>query len=266
MTDKIDSLVIDAADGPAVEIHNPAGSSPFLLICDHASYLIPQAFNNLGLQEAVLQSHIAWDPGAFGVAFHLAKFLDAPLVASRFSRLIYDVNRPPESAEAIRTSSEIYEIPGNRGLSAQQRQARIDAIYRPYHEAIDKLILSRLKMDQPPVLLTIHSFTPVFYGRPRRVELGILHDEDPRFADKLLEYAPDHARFITARNQPYGPQDGVTHTLAKHAIPHGLLNAMIEIRNDLIGEPAQQIDVAGKLSNMLQCALKYFGIQTENTC
>lgn len=266
MTATVDKLAIDANDGSAAEIHNPAGGGPFLLICDHASNHIPPELHNLGVDEAVLQSHVAWDPGAFGLALHLAGILDATLISSRFSRLVYDVNRPPESNEAIRVSSEIYDIPGNRGLSAEQRQARIDALYRPYHDTIDQLIETKLKEHPALVLLTIHSFTPVFYGRPRRVELGILHDSDPRFADRLLECAPHYARFITARNQPYGPQDGVTHTLAKHAVPRGLLNAMIEIRNDLIGDPAQQLQVAEKLSNMIQCAERHFGIPTENTC
>ncbi len=265
MSGRANSVVLDVEDGPAVWIENPEGASPVILVCDHASNRIPRALGTLQVDTRVLQTHVAWDPGAHDVALRLARLLDATLISSGFSRLVYDVNRPPDSPQAIRPESEIYDIPGNHNLSADERQARAEAIYAPYHAAIETLIASRTAAGRASAVVTIHSFTPVYYGQERQVELGILHDTDPRLADAMLECAPRLTELRTERNQPYGPADGVTHTLAKHAVPRGLLNVMIEIRNDLIHDPAQQTRVAEALSNMLQYALNRLGVPTRAT-
>ncbi len=263
MTVGTDSVVLASEDGPAVWTENADGSSPVLLLCDHASNRIPRAFGTLGLGGDALQSHAAWDPGAYEIALRLARSLDAALISASFSRLVYDVNRPPESPQAIRTASEIYDVPGNIDLSAEQRRARTEAIYLPYHRAIDGLLEMRGAVGRTNVLVNIHSFTPVFHGEERRVELGILHDEDSRLTDALLDCASRFTALRIEQNQPYGPEDGVTHTLRKHAVPRGLLNAMIEIRNDLIRTAAQQAEVAGALAGMLRCALERLGVPAE---
>jgi predicted N-formylglutamate amidohydrolase len=249
-------------DGPAVRTENTDGASPVLLVCEHAANRIPRTLGTLDLDPSVLQSHVAWDPGAYEVALLLARSLDATLISSRFSRLVYDVNRPPDSPQAIRAASEIYDIPANQNLSAGERNARIEAIYRPFHDAIAERIEARAAKGRPSVLVTIHSFTPIYYGQERQVELGILHDRDARLADCLLGCGARFTTLSVQRNQPYGPEDGVTHTLAKHALAHGLLNAMIEIRNDLIRTPAQQARVAEALAGMIQCALTALGVPT----
>jgi predicted N-formylglutamate amidohydrolase len=250
-----DSDVLALEDGPAAWTENAAGPSPVLLVCDHASNRIPRSLGDLDLSADVLQSHAAWDPGAYEVALRLAKILDAALVSTNFSRLVYDVNRPPDSPQAIRAASEIYDIPGNRDLSPEQRKARADALYHPFHDTIDAMIEARADQGRSTVLVTVHSFTPVFHGKERGVELGILHDADVRFADRLLDAAKRLTKLRTERNQPYGPADGVTHTLVRHALPRGLLNGMIEIRNDLIRTEAQQSAMAEMLSRLMRSAL-----------
>lgn len=260
MTDSAESLVLVPEDGPAVWTQNPGGVSPVLVICDHASNRVPKRLGTLQLPADVLASHVAWDPGAYEVALCLARLLDAPLIASGFSRLIYDVNRPPHSAQAIRAVSEIYEIPANRDLSEAERAARIAALYDPFHDAIDAVISAREARGEATVLVTVHSFTPVFHGRPREVELGILHDADSRLADRLLGLAAEAGDLVTLRNEPYGPADGVTHTLVKHAGGRGLLNVMLEIRNDLIVTGDQQLAMARRLAAMLRIALSGLGV------
>jgi predicted N-formylglutamate amidohydrolase len=260
-----EDLFLAFEDGPAVWTENADGAGPVLLICEHAANRIPRSLGTLNLDHSVLQSHVAWDPGAYEVALRLTRSLDAALISARFSRLVYDVNRPPDSPQAIRAASEIYDIPGNQNLSARQRNARIEAIYRPFHETITGLIEARAAKGRTSVLVTIHSFTPVYYGKVRPVELGILHDRDARLADCLLDCAPRFTTRSVQRNQPYGPEDGVTHTLAKHALAHGLLNAMIEIRNDLIRTAAQQAELAEALSDMTGCALNALGVPTAKT-
>jgi len=254
----------DGADFAPAELVNPAGTGPFLLVCEHASNHIPAALNTLGLSEETRHSHVAWDPGAAGVADRLATLLDAPLVKARISRLVYDCNRPPEAASAMPARVERYDIPGNTGLSAAQRAARVAQVYEPFRSLLAQTIADR---PTPPVLVTIHSFTPVYLGTPRKVEIGILHDSDSRLADAMLARADTHTKFITGRNDPYGPEDGVTHTLRLHGIENGLLNVMIEIRNDLITDDTAQAAMAALLAGLLRDALSACAPKpSERTC
>lgn len=212
---------------------NPGGRGPVFLVCEHAVAFIPPSLGDLGLMDQDRIAHIAWDPGAFDVAERLSGLLDAPLVAAGNSRLVYDCNRPPEAESAIPTKSEFYVIPGNEGLSAAARAARIDGAYRPFETTLEQA----LAQVDVPILVTIHSFTPVYNGEARAVEIGILHDADSRLADALLADATNWANGRKVeRNAPYGPDDGVTHTLRRHALSEGRPNVMIEIRNDLIAD------------------------------
>lgn len=244
-----------ASDPAVVEVVNEGGTGRFVLACDHASNEIPPEFNNLGLDPALLKTHIAWDPGARAVAEQMTRLLDVPLVLPRVSRLVHDCNRPLGCADATPETSEIYEIPGNRDLTPEQRQDRGHRFYTPFHAALREIIETRIDLGYPPVLATIHSFTPVYKGERREVELGILHDDDARLADAVLAIAERHGEMVADRNRPYGPEDGVTHTLRRHALPLGLLNVMIEIRNDLIADTPAQVRMAERLSGYLNEAL-----------
>ena len=241
----------DPSANEVVAVTNPSGAGDFLIVCEHASKFIPAGFGNLGLDDAALDSHIAWDPGALAVAEAMSALLDAPLVAQRVSRLLYDCNRPPEAESAVPAVSEIYRIPGNAGLSAADRQARVDRFYAPFRDALAACIGRRLESGRPPAMVTVHSFTPVYKGVRRGTGLGILHDTDARLADALLEATKAGADLTIHRNRPYGPVDGVTHTLAEHGVSRGLLNVMLEIRNDLISDHASQTGMAEWLSRCL---------------
>lgn len=247
--------ILSEADGDCVGIERAGGRSPVLLVCEHASNTLPVHFGDLGLPGEALASHIAWDPGALSVARGISQGLDATLVYQRFSRLIYDCNRPPNSPGAMPERSEIYAIPGNKDLTAEERLARTDALYVPFHDAVRGLIRDRRARGQDSVIVTIHSFTPVYHGRDRAVELGILHDEDSRLADRMLTLAAEAPLYRTERNQPYGPEDGVTHTLILHGLSNGLRNVMIEVRNDLIADDVGQGVMADYLKGLLQQSL-----------
>lgn len=238
-------------DGEPVAVENAEGRSAVLIVCEHASLRLPERVGTLGLSQEALNSHIAWDPGALAVSRLMSRSLDATLIHQRFSRLVYDCNRPPESPEAIRAVSEIYRIPGNENLSDAEKAARADALYFPFQNRVRDEIANRARRGQPTVLVTVHSFTPVYFGKQRAVEIGILHDEDSRLADRMLAKAGTTALYRVERNEPYGPADGVTHTLVLHALPNGLENIMIEVRNDLIQEEIGQGVVADFLTGLL---------------
>jgi predicted N-formylglutamate amidohydrolase len=245
----------DPSANEVVEVTNPSGAGQFLIVCEHASKFLPAGFGNLGLDDAALNSHVAWDPGALAVAEAMSLLLDAPLVAQRVSRLLYDCNRPPEAESAVPAVSEVTRVPGNTGLSAADRQARVERFYAPFRDALATCIGRRVENGRAPVIVTVHSFAPVYMGVRRETELGILHDTDARFADALLETTKAGTALVIHRNQPYGPEDGVTHTLVEHGLARGLMNVMLEIRNDLIEDSASQMAMAEWLSRCVAEAL-----------
>jgi predicted N-formylglutamate amidohydrolase len=237
-----------ASEEPPALLVNGGGRTSYVLVCEHASNRLPKSLGTLGLPESDLQRHIAWDIGAEQVARLLSRLMDAPLVLQRYSRLAYDCNRPPDSADAMPEISETTHIPGNRHLSSDDKLMRTREIYRPFHAAIADLLDHRAAEGTKSVVVSIHSFTPVYKGKPRAVELGILHDRDSDLADNLITSFPT----VDARlNEPYGPEDGVLHTLNLHASPRGLRHAMIEIRNDFLLDERGQVEWAERLSAAL---------------
>ncbi|WP_208990669.1 N-formylglutamate amidohydrolase [Pseudovibrio sp. Tun.PSC04-5.I4] len=249
---------MDSTVGATVETINTGGSAPIVLVCEHASKTIPASLDGLGLSRKAAESHAAWDPGALAVALLLSKQLDAPLVAQRISRLVYDCNRPPEAPSAMPEKSEIYDVPGNVCLSDEQRLTRTEQYYRPFQRAVRKALDGKLAASQSPIMVTVHSFTPVYNGKQRDVELGILHDDDTRFADALLAVLEGNTDFNVQRNEPYGPEDGVTHTLVCQAQSRGILNVMIELRNDLIAKVEGQEKLAKLLGDAILHGLSGF--------
>ena len=238
-------------------------TSRWVLVCEHASNVFPPEWGCLGLDLAARQAHVAWDPGALGLARGLAARLDACLVHAPVSRLIHDLNRPPGSPGAMPERSEVYDIPGNVGLSAQERAARVAAVYDPFHAGLAAVIARRIALGLAPVLATVHSFTPVWHGQPRQVEFGIIHDDtrpgDDRLARAVLGAARSMTGLHSALNEPYSAADGVTHLLRVQAVPHGLPHVMLEVRNDLIADAAAQEAMADRLAPVLALALAQVG-------
>ncbi len=249
------TTVSNANFGPAADVINPDGTGDVVLVCEHASNAIPTPLNGLGLTDEVRGSHVAWDPGALGVARHLSQALNAPLIAGRVSRLVYDCNRAPESPSAMPAQTERGDIPGNMGLDAAARANRLAAVYRPFCAAVSRVLDARAARGARTALVTIHSFTPVFHGQPRDVEIGILHDSDSRLADAMLAAADALPGRDIRRNAPYGPGDEVTHSLGLHGVARGLPNVMIEIRSDLLADTHGEERMADEVKRLLDPAL-----------
>jgi len=225
-----------------------------VILCDHASNRIPEAFQSFGFAENALGSHIAWDPGALAVARLLSAKLDAPLFWPDASRLIIDCNRAADAPSLIVTQSEGRPVPANRGLSDEERSRRLANIHAPFHDAIDACLTRRMSSRRPTALVAIHSFTPVYFGKARPWQVGILFDEDRRLADLLIGGLEADRALTVGVNQPYSPADWVYYTLGRHARPWGLPAAMVEIRNDEIGDAAGQQGWASRLGDILFAA------------
>ncbi|WP_298855479.1 N-formylglutamate amidohydrolase [uncultured Ruegeria sp.] len=244
----------------SVEILNETGTGRVVLLCEHASHRIPPEYNSLGLAEADRQSHAAWDPGARALTVMLSQALNSPVIASTVSRLVYDCNRPPEAVSAMPGKSEMIEVPGNTGLTARDRAARVAAVYEPFCKAVSRVLDVR---GPETVVVTVHSFTPVYFDRPRAVEVGLLHDEDSRLVDAMLDHTDRLPHRWIERNEPYGPADGVTHSLRLHALSRGLANVMIEVRNDLLRTDVQIAAMADEILALLQPALNEIAIKED---
>ena len=236
-------------------VENPTARSRVVLVCEHASNHFPARWGDLGLTPDQKNAHIAWDPGALGVARGLSQQLDAVLVHAPVSRLIYDCNRAPDRPGAMPARSEIHDIPGNKMVSAADRADRTAAIYMPFHTALHSLIANRIALGQAPVIVTVHSFTKLFHGQVRAVEFGVIHDADASFAHAILTAAQAITQLRAQLNAPYCAADDVTHTLRLQATPYGLPNAMLEIRNDLIASPDAEQRMADMLAPVLNMGL-----------
>jgi predicted N-formylglutamate amidohydrolase len=224
----------------AVAVDNRAGAGPFLIVCDHASNHIPREFGGLGLGASDIVRHIAWDPGALGVASAMSAHLDAPLIRSKASRLLIDCNRPLDAHDLIAEVSEATRVPGNQALSLQQREERITRFYNPFHDAVEAATLPRLAKGMRPGLIGVHSFNPTYRGISRPWEVGIIHDEDSEWALLMVDQLRAETGYTVGVNEPYSPKDRVYHTLERHARSRGLHAVMIEVRNDEISSEKQQ--------------------------
>lgn len=246
--------VVTSAFGTAAVLHHSAGRAPILLVCEHASARLPEQLGTLGLAPEELLEHIAWDPGALDLALALSALLDAPLVHAGMSRLVHDCNRPPESPTAVRAVSERFTIPGNRDLSARARARRVEHCYEPFRTLLEHTIAARTAdaADRIPLaIVTIHSFTPVFDGTVREVELGVLHGSDRSLANRMLPSAASITGLRAERNLPYGPGDEVLHTVEQQAVARGLPGVMLEVRNDLLRDADGVADVGARLAQLI---------------
>jgi predicted N-formylglutamate amidohydrolase len=245
------SLLLGQGDVPPIHEVNAAGPSPFLLTCDHYGRLIPRVLGDLGLPEEELTRHIAWDIGMAGVADALSRHLDAHLVAQRYSRLVIDCNRPPTAPSSIPRISEATTISGNEGLARDATLARRQAIFDPYHRRIDEVIDARLRDRQRTVLVSLHSFTPVYAGIARPWHVGTLYHRDTRLPPLLLKLLRAEPELVAGDNEPYAVSDETDYTIPVHGEARGLMNSGIEIRQDLIASPAGQSEWAERLARVL---------------
>ena len=229
-----------AGDRDPIEIENADGAGAFVIVCDHASQTVPLDYASLGLAPEVLDRHIAWDPGALGVARQMAADLDAPLLWPDVSRLVIDCNRDPAAPDLIVAEGDGIPVPGNRDLDTAERTRRLAAVHAPYHAAIEACLAARRAAGRQTSLIAVHSFTPVWRDRHRPWQIGILFDDDRRLADTLIGALRADPALTVGVNEPYSPADRVYYTLSRHRAQDSLAAVMLEIRNDEIADATAQ--------------------------
>lgn len=249
-----------AEDEPApFEVLNPDAGGRVLLVCDHASKRVPAALDNLGLSEIELARHIGWDIGAEDVTRRLSAALDAPAVIAGYSRLVIDCNRSLDHPGLILPESDGTPVPANMRLAQEDRADRIASLFDTYHAAIREQAL-RLKQamgaDGAPVILSIHSFTPIMDTIERPWEIGILWNRDPRLPEPLIARLRAMPGLTVGDNEPYSARLGYGYTLERHGDGRGFANALIELRQDLIDTHHGAEKWAGILLEALDDVLK----------
>ncbi|HEV7490125.1 MAG TPA: N-formylglutamate amidohydrolase [Rhodanobacteraceae bacterium] len=236
---------------PPFSVEREDGKSAFVLICDHAGRRIPRSLGTLGVAEDELSRHIVWDIGARGVASHVAAHLDAVFIAQTYSRLVIDCNRPIGAPTSITTRSERTEIPGNRDLAPAETLARAEEIFAPYHRRIVGELDRRRAIGRPTLLVSMHSFTPVFNDVPRPWHIGMLYNRDARLAHALLSIIRAEGRWVVGDNEPYSVSDGTDYAVPVHGEQRGLPHVEIEIRQDLITDDKGQSEWAERIAGWL---------------
>jgi predicted N-formylglutamate amidohydrolase len=255
----VDCSLLAPEEPAPYEVFNRTGRASVLLLCDHATRFLPRALGTLGLSEAELSRHIAWDIGVAEVTRGLAERLDAVAVLSHFSRLVIDPNRALDDPTLIPRLSDGVVIPGNQDLSPADVQARVDCFHRPYHTAVERMLDSFPARGPAPAVISMHSFTPVIKGVERPWRVGILWDEDARLAEPLMVRLRAQG-IVVGDNEPYSARDGHGYTLYLHAAPRGLANVLIEVRQDLIDTHHGAAEWTDRLGNALSAVLENPGV------
>ncbi|MFV3129993.1 N-formylglutamate amidohydrolase [Niveispirillum sp. KHB5.9] len=243
--------LLTEADPVPVRILNPDSTSRLLLVCDHAGRAVPAGLHGLGVSPTELDRHIGWDIGAAAVTEELVRLLDARAVLSVYSRLVVDCNRWPDSPTLMPPVSDGTPVPANQDLSETARALRMEALYKPYHDAITTQRAAIRTRGQMPVLVSIHSFTPQMNGFRRPWQVGVLWNRDGRMALPMLEALRAEGDLTVGDNEPYSARTGTDFTIIHHGEEAGLPVLMLEIRQDLIADAAGAQEWATRLARLL---------------
>lgn len=233
------------------EIISGSGRTEIVLLCDHASNCIPPEFDDLGLGPDVLRDHVAIDIGVDGMARIMAPRLNATAVLARFSRLLIDPNREPDDESLIPEVSDGIIIPGNQGLGAAERAARMTDYYDPYHQACTEAVDGARARDHRPLVIGLHSFTPhMKTGTPRPWHVGLMWDTDPRLSRAIASHLEVDG-FRVGYNDPYSGR-GLFHSVRYHGGAEKLPHTQIEVRQDLVSDDAGVAEWAARLGDIVE--------------
>jgi predicted N-formylglutamate amidohydrolase len=254
--DETADALLAPGEPPACTVDDENGTSPLLIVADHAGKRMPRRLRQLGLSDAECDRHIAWDIGAGAVCRLLGKTLDAVVIRQTYSRLVIDCNRMPGSETSIIEVSEATRVPGNIDLSEAEKHARRREIFQPYHDRITAELDRRRAAGRPTALIAVHSFTPVFKAVARPWHVGVLYNRDPRFAHILMQLLQREAALVVGDNEPYSVTDASDYTIPVHGEQRNLHHVAIEIRQDLIGDEAGQTKFAALFARLLPQAYR----------
>jgi predicted N-formylglutamate amidohydrolase len=247
--------LLQDGDPPPFSVHNKGGKARLLILCDHASRAVPKSLGTLGLSDGELSRHIGWDIGGFDSALELARALDAPFVASGYSRLVIDCNRWPGGEGSTPEVSDGTKVPANIGLGPEQVTARAEACFWPYHREVDRQLDRMTAGGRKVCMLVMHSFTPRMNGFERPWHVGVLWNDDARLPEPLLDELRRDPALVVGDNEPYSARASYEYTLTAHARPRSLPHCSLEVRQDLMDSPEKARQWGRRLAGPIGAAV-----------
>ncbi len=234
----------------AYEIAGDPAAGPFLFTCEHATRRLPE-WEAEPADLPFLEDHWGFDVGAADLTRELARLCESGALLSRFSRLVCDPNRAPEEASFVVAEVAGHALSFNLSVDAVERARRRARYFDPYHAAIDSALAERFAAGPPVRLCSIHSFTPVFDGCARPMEVGVLFDDHEPHALRVAD-ALEREGFAVAQNEPYSGFAGLIYAARRHGREHGVVYLELEVRNDLIATAQQVRAIAPRIARALQ--------------
>ncbi|MBL4666884.1 MAG: N-formylglutamate amidohydrolase [Sneathiella sp.] len=214
---------------------NPDNSSPVFLIADHASRFIPDEYNSLEIKDpSLLRRHVAWDIGIEDVTRRMCEKMDATAIFATCSRLLIDVNRYPDDPSSTPYISDGVTVPANKEITAAERKKRVDTYFTPYHEKVEEILDQKSKLPEIPIVISMHSFTPIMNDFERPWHVGVLWDQDGRIALPMLEVLRQNPTLVVGDNEPYSAREPLGYTMNEHGSKKNIPHVVVEIRQDLI--------------------------------
>ena len=202
-----------------------------LFVADHASNYIPSSLKNLGLKKNQINSHIAYDVGAKELCINLSNLLNSNYIIGEYSRLIIDLNRDISDPTLIPEIVDRKIIPKNLNLDENEKKNRISEFYNGYHDNIKRSI----KRDHITIIISLHSFNPIFKNKKRNIHFGILSNQDRRLSNYIITDMRRRGLKV-GDNEPY-EGNLIGDTMYKHGLKNNLHHTLIEVRNDLLSSP-----------------------------
>ncbi|MEM7433922.1 MAG: N-formylglutamate amidohydrolase [Myxococcota bacterium] len=231
------------ASSDAVELIDGNYRSRVVLTCEHAGSALPAPWSWPEADLRLIGTHWSCDLGADSLTRNLAEALGAPAVVSRFTRLLVDPNRPLDSDTLFRSEADGLPVELNTSITTADRERRIREYYQPYHAAATQMV----QRSDAEIVFGIHTFTRLYEGDARSIELGVLFDYEEHLGNALVAHLQD-AGFVAAANQPYSGKAGLAYSPVLHAQQFDRRALEIEARQDLVVEP----DFAARLVVALQ--------------
>ncbi len=250
MDDLAKYALLQPEDPPVFDVVNGHSNARVVLLCDHGGREVPRRLDRLGLEEKIMERHIAWDIGAEALTRDLAAKMGWTAIIAGYSRLVIDPNRQLDDPTSIPEHSDGVSISGNIGLSEDARRSRVREIFHPYHMAVQQAIERHTDHNTAPAILSLHTFTPEFAGVTRPWEAGVLWIDDARLPSLLLDALKGEPGLTVGDNEPYSARLGLGYTTSRHADAHGLANATLELRQDQVNTPSGIADWSARLTQI----------------
>jgi predicted N-formylglutamate amidohydrolase len=234
---------------PPVTLRSSA-VAPLLLTCEHAGRLVPRPLRVDAATRALLATHRGWDIGIWEVTRQVSAMLHAPAIGGRCSRLVTDLNRAPHDPTLALREADGVAVRFNRDAGAAEIAGRVRALHAPYHRAIDRQCRRLVRRGGRPLLVSMHSFTPLLNPARRRFDVGVLYAADAPLARRLGSLLAREG-FSVRYNRPYSAFDGLIYAVSLHGARHGLPHLELEFNQRLLLAPRNRRLVAKRAARAL---------------